>query len=400
MDVLGRYYTTDVISNLLINNLETKKPKRILDLGIGDASLTIAAYARWAKAKYFATEIEVCKTSQIEKNLSFIKVVNCDTLHPNFSTKLKIKFGAIDIAICNPPYVKVENKEKYYRLFRAVGCNNFCNLLRITSEIVFFAHNLKLLKDDGELGIIVSDSLITGKEFKIFRETILTKFNVRRIIQLPDKVFNKTEARTHIIFISKSKSSSTTCELLMSCNEGKLSPRILIAKNKLIERMDFQFYTAIANIEKGFKTLKEIGVIIKRGKFSSKELRESKLSFFHSTHFKENNIKISFKNLVTSNQDINIANEGDILMCRVGKRSVGKVAIVKSGSIVISDCIYRITVPKKYQNYVLKSFLSAQGKLWIDAYAHGVCSLIISKSDLENFPVFAYPKNTINSEKF
>src|SRR6185312_1170318 len=101
MDIFGRYYTSDIISSLLINNLETKMPKRILDLGVGDAALTIAAYGRWAKAKYFATEIEKSKASAIEKNLSFIKVLNFDTLQPNASAKLKIKFGSMDIAICN-----------------------------------------------------------------------------------------------------------------------------------------------------------------------------------------------------------------------------------------------------------------------------------------------------------
>ena len=275
MDALGRYYTNDIISTLLISNLKTSKPKRILDLGVGDASLTIAAYARWEKAKYFATEIEPKKANAIEKKLAFIKVLNCDTLQPNASTKLKVKFGSIDIAICNPPYARVENKERYHGLFKSVGCKDFNNLTRITSEIVFFAHNLKLLKYDGELGIIVSDSLITGKEFKIFRETIFEKFNVRRIIQLPDKVFNKTEARTHIIFISKSKSTNTTCELLNSTIQGELSEKIIVPNKLLIERMDFQFYKANIQIQKDAKTLKQIGGVIKRGKFSYKELRES-----------------------------------------------------------------------------------------------------------------------------
>lgn len=388
MDALGRYYTNDIISTLLINNLETSKPKRILDLGVGDASLTIAAYARWEKAKYFATEIEPKKAIAIEKKLAFIKVLNCDTLQPNASTKLKVKFGSIDIAICNPPYVRVENKEKYNGLFKSVGCKNFSNLSRITSEIVFFAHNLKLLKHDGELGIIVSDSLITGKEFKIFRETIFEKFNVRRIIQLPDNVFTKTEARTHIIFISKTKSTNKTCELLTSTIQGELSKKLIVANNLLIDRMDYQFHSADIHAKAGTKTLKQIGAVIKRGKFSYKELRQSKLSFFHSVHFKENGVNICFDKPVAKKHHSYSANEGDILMCRVGKRVVGKVAIVKFGRVVNSDCIYRITVPKRYRQVLLKSLRSEEGKAWLHAFAHGVCSQVISKSDLENFPIF------------
>lgn len=388
MDALGRYYTTDIISTLLINNLETCDPKRILDLGIGDASLTIAAYSRWRKAKYFATEIEPKKTNAIEKQLAFIKVLNFDTLQPNASIKLKDKFGSIDIAICNPPYVRVENKEKYNGLFKSVGCKNFNNLKRITSEIVFFAHNLKLLKHDGELGIIVSDSLITGKEFKIFRETILERFNVRRIIQLPDSVFNRTEARTHIIYISKAKSTKKTCELLTSNIQGELSKKLIVSNNLLIDRMDYQFHSANIHAKAGTTTLKQIGAVIKRGKYSYKELRQSNLSFFHSVHFKENGINLSFKKPLTAEELLYSAKTGDILMCRVGKRVVGKVAIVKSGKVVFSDCIYRITVPKRYRQAVLKSFLSQEGKAWLNAFAHGVCSQVISKSDLENFPIY------------
>lgn len=388
MDALGRFYTNDIISTLLISNFETIKPQRILDLGVGDASLTIAAYARWDKAKYFATEIEPKKATAIEKKLAFVKVLNFDTLQPNASTKLKVKFGSIDIAICNPPYVRVKNKEKYNGLFMSIGCEDFCNLSRITSEIVFFAHNLKLLKNNGELGIIVSDSLITGKEFKIFRSTIFEKFDVRRIIQLPDKVFNKTEARTHIVFISKNKSINTTCELLNSNIQGKLSEKIIVAKSHLIERMDYQFYNANILHKNDCITLKQIGSIIKRGRFSYKELRESNLPFFHSVHFKENRIDICFDKPVDEKHHSYAASEGDILMCRVGKRVVGKVAIVKSGRVINSDCIYRITVPKPYRQIVLNSFLSEKGKAWLNAFAHGVCSQVISKSDLENFPLF------------
>lgn len=388
MDALGRYYTKDIISTLLINNLKTIRPKRILDLGVGDASLTIAAYSRWDKAKYFATEIEPNKAITIKKKLAFIKVLNCDTLHPNASNKLKIKFGSIDIAICNPPYVRVENKEKYNSLFKSVECKKFSKLLKITSEIVFFAHNLKLLKYGGELGIIVSDSLITGKDFRIFRETIFEKFNVRRIIQLPDNVFTKTEARTHIIFISKTKSENKTCELLTANIRGELSEKILVAKELLIDRMDYQFHKANVYALTGTKTLKQIGGVIARGKFSYKELRQSKLSFFHSVHFKDNNINICFDRPVAKRHHSYSANEGDILMCRVGKRIVGRVAIVKFGRVVHSDCIYRISVPKRYRQVLLKSFRSEEGKAWLKAFAHGVCSQVISKSDLENFPLF------------
>jgi type I restriction enzyme M protein len=388
MDLLGRYYTADFVSDLLVQNFITKEPKKIIDLGIGNASLTKAAYNKWGSAKFYATEIERSKTKRIERGLAFINIFNYDTLQPNLSQRLRIQYGSMDIAICNPPYIRIEDKNKYSKLFNSIGCEKFNELKNITSEIVFFSHNLKLLKRTGELGIIVSDTLITGKEYKIFRETILKQFTVRRIIQLPDKIFNNTEARTHIIFISKIKSTNRTCDLFMSSNEGKLFEKITVPIANLAARMDHQFYNAKIHINPKCKTLKEIGASIKRGKYSFKELKESNLSFFHSTHFNKNTVEFNFERPVSDKHSDYTANVGDILMCRVGKRVVGKVAIVKSGKVINSDCIYRISVPKIFQSIVLKSFLSEQGKAWLRAYAHGVCSQVISKSDLENFPLF------------
>ena len=152
--------------------------------------------------------------------------------------------------------------------------------------------------------------------------------------------------------------------------------------------MDFQFYKANIQIQKDAKTLKQIGGVIKRGKFSYKELRESDVPFFHSVHFKENGVKICFETAVSKRLQNFTANKGDILMCRVGKRVVGKVVLIKSGSVVYSDCIYKITVPKSFRQILLESFLSDEGKTWLKAFAHGVCSQVISKSDLENFPLF------------
>jgi len=231
MDALGRFYTKDFISNLLVNNLISSSPKKILDLGIGDASLTIAAYNRWQNALFFATEIENHKVIEIENNLTFVKVYNCDSLKPDLSKTLNIRFGSIDVAICNPPYISIKDKDQYKKLFRDAECIELLQLKRLTSEIIFFAHNLTLLKNKGELGIIVSDSLVTGKEYSLFREILLKRYDLRSIIQLPDKIFSKTEARTHILFLSKAKSSSNTCSLYYSDLNGKLSNKIDIQKH-------------------------------------------------------------------------------------------------------------------------------------------------------------------------
>jgi type I restriction enzyme M protein len=389
MDSLGRFYTETTISSLLINNFEMELPSKILDLGIGNASLTIAAYSKWENAEYFATEIEKVKTKKIREDLAFIKIYNYDTLKPNLSKTLKVKLGSIDIAICNPPYVKIKEKAQYLNLFKSIGCVEFMNLKLITSEIVFLAHNLKLLRQNGELGIIVSDSLITGKEFRLFRSTILKNFFVRRIIQLPDNVFKKTEARTHIIFISKKKSDIIFSELCSYNVKGELTEGLFVKREDLFERMDFKFHQYLKSSTKGnIKTFKDINVEISRGKMTHKELKALNMHFFHSTNFRNSDKYYSFNHNEEIDNRYIYAKKGDILMCRVGKRTVGTVGIIVKGNVLISDCIYRIAVPKRYQKVVWDSLNCDSAKIWLQAYTHGVCAQVLSKSDLENFPLF------------
>ena len=389
MDLLGRFYTKDFISNLLVNNLISSSPKKILDLGIGDASLTLAAYSRWKTASFFATEIENHKVKEIEDKLSFIKVYNYNSLNPNLSKKLKIKYGSIDVAICNPPYTVIKEKEQYNNLFIDANCIELLQLRKLTSEIIFLAHNLTLLKSNGELGIIVSDSLVTGKDYILFRDILLNKFDLRSIIQLPDKIFSKTEARTHILFLSKSKSTSNICSLYTSDLNGNLSNKIEVQKSNLIERMDYQFHLYKRSKLVSTKTLKDFNAVIKRGKFSNIYLKNTDIPSFHSDKFTNQDSFVRFKNRVSKIEFSEFtAKAGDILLCRVGKRCVGRLAFIKSGSVVISDCVYKISVDKKYQEAVWNSFTSQLGKAWLRAYAHGVCSQVISKSDLLNFPIF------------
>ncbi|MBS7565304.1 hypothetical protein KHS38_12900 [Mucilaginibacter sp. Bleaf8] len=71
------------------------------------------------------------------------------------------------------------------------------------------------------------------------------------------------------------------------------------------------------------------------------------------------------------------ADAGDILMARVGKGCVGRIGRVNKGSILLTDCVYRIRVANDYQDIVWNSLKSEDGQKWLDANIHGVCSKVI-----------------------
>lgn len=98
------------------------------------------------------------------------------------------------------------------------------------------------MKEGCELGIILPDSILTNHYFQVLRRDLLCNHNVKSIIQLPDKVFNKTEARTHIMIIEKNRKSNYKIEVSKASFDGEIIDTIMVENSKLIQRMDYDYH--------------------------------------------------------------------------------------------------------------------------------------------------------------
>jgi type I restriction enzyme M protein len=389
MDALARYYTQEKISQLLINKLHTEEPKRILELGIGGGSLSLAAFKRWSGARFFGADIDDNSITKLKDSLPFVEVINHSGLEHNIQIKLNIKDSSVDIALCNPPYLKHKASDIDKLLFEKVKLDSCINNKQITTDIVFLAQNLMFLKDGCELGIILPDSILTNHYFKGLRNDLLINHNVKSIIQLPDKVFNKTEARTHILIIEKNGESNHKIEVSKASFDGEITHTIYVDRSNLIQRMDFDFhYWSLGLNEKleSSLTLEDITISLKRGNKTKKYLQALNVPYFHTTSYCSNEYYLELSTTIDDfPSNLTLASPGDILIARVGKRCVGKAIMIREGYIPISDCIYRLKVQESYKNKIYEALISNQGQTWLQAYAHGVCARLISKSDLLKF---------------
>lgn len=385
---LAAFYTMDKVSRILVDNLSTKFPDKILDLGIGGGSLTKAAHNRWKDAEYYASDIDHKVKANIEKNLPFVKFSLVDSLNLSLPKKLALNDEVVDVAICNPPYLKVPKSKIHNELFDKAGLNNCKNLKVLSTDLIFLAQNLNLLKKGGEMGIIVPDGLITNLDFLLFRESLLLNHNLKGVISLPEKVFKKTEAKTHILLIEKGGSSNNQIPLFKSSLTGDLGSQVEINSSDLLKRMDFDHYDWKLSFSKNepFKKLSTTVESISRGRISYKELRESSLTFLHTTNITHGEKIYGKKQIFKSAH--RVAKRGDIVMARVGRNCIGKVSLIEEGEFVISDCIYRIRPKKEFRLKIWESLTSKHGKSWLKGFSHGVCAKVISKADLLNFPVF------------
>ncbi|MCP4547117.1 MAG: SAM-dependent DNA methyltransferase [bacterium] len=384
---LGQYQTAQSFSELLVAKIQCQAPRSILDLGVGTGMLTSAAYRRWNNAKFYGTDIDKDSIKKISAELPFVRLFHIDGLSPCLAEEMNLKIGSIDIAICNPPYYRMERSLDIRNLFRRAGLRRSVGLPRITSEVRFLAQNLHMLKDGGELGIILPDGVLSSHEYSLLRQDLLTDHEMIGAIQLPDNVFARTEARTHILLLRKNGSAREECPVFRAGLEGQIENRIDVPTNTLAYRMDYSYHSWRSHQKLSAKavSLADLNVEIKRGRREKKRLEDACISYFHTTSFPENESTVV--DLPTELLcDDTLAEAGDVLLARVGKRCIGKVAMVRSGRQVVTDCVYRIR-SREYAKKIWRAFISDSGQEWLRAHSHGVCSRVISKADLLSFRI-------------
>lgn len=228
------------------------------------------------------------------------------------------------------------------------------------------------------------DGLLSRKDLYSFRVSLIEHHQICCIYQLPEKSFSLTEARTHIVILKKNGKTPSKVRVGMLDLAGNIKDEIFVDKGFLFERMDFSYLKW--NLNKNLrKELALSDVSIKRGGITYKDLRSLNFPFLHSSSFKNGEILCLPDMSYDFTVDKVLAQAGDIVMCRVGKRSVGKVAFIKEGKVPISDCVYKITVTKGVERIVFDRLLDEDTKEWIRSSAHGVCSKVISKVDLMQY---------------
>lgn len=383
---LGQYYTSNNISELLLSNISIPFPRKVVELGVGDGSLVRAALGKWEESELIGCDIDPDNISSLKSEFPSIDLYLLNGLSSNLDKDMKIGLNSIDVAICNPPYLPLKKCEESLAIIRKANLQIDKKIGRITSDLVFLCQNLLFLKEGGELGIILPEGFICSHRFSEVRSSLLGNYHVRAIIELPEKVFKKTEAKTFIAVIKKRKKVNYKVNLFLANKEGDLVGKNRVWKRDVMQRMDFSFHTFDSCSEERdcVKTLNDIGAEIFRGAKSKKELELSKSEFLHTWSL---NKELSYKSFNDCSTHAKSAIKGDIVISRVGKRCLGRVLVVESGSVPISDCLYVIRVQEKYRVDVVNSFVSENGQQWVVRYSHGVCARVISKCDLVNFPL-------------
>lgn len=165
---LARFYTDKKISELLVGLLRSIKANRIVDLGSGSGSLAAAARRRWRHAEIVTVDIDSSGTSRARESLRPLGLrhrhIRADALDLSLPNRLVSQGRLFDVAVCNPPYLSPSWRKGFEHILEQAGLlPAYPVMSNAGADILFIAQNLRLVRDGGQLGLIVPDGVIAGR---------------------------------------------------------------------------------------------------------------------------------------------------------------------------------------------------------------------------------------------
>ena len=235
------------------------------------------------------------------------------------------------------------------------------------------------------IALILPNGFFVNTFLKKFREFLLNNYYIEKVIDLPERIFNNTDAKTHILILHNKPVENTYITLTSVTNTKKIN----ISHTEAIHRMDYNYYFHATQRQTN-TSIADLDVMIFRGKAKYQLTDVSPQHILHTTNFSKGN---EFSNRLHSAKRLfkyqdRLAVPGDIILSRVGSHSIGNVGIVNKGFFVATDCVFVIRVKDIIlRKQIFTQLRSSEGNTWIKANAKGVAAQHITLEDIKKFPI-------------
>ncbi len=315
----SKFYTPPQIAHALIKELSIPAPRDVIDICCGSCNLLYAAKKRWPNTVLYGTDITQNSLQDVifEKTDGREYAINhCD----EFS-----------LVLANPPFDFVDEKRQFPRLFT----NEFENYSTSRLEVEMLIANLKLLKQNGVLLIILPSSFVEAETYRRIRRIISNNYYVECIIKLNENTFGSSKINSYALIIRKELQSNRKAKLgVLSENENNgilfnssISSKVIKTGCWVNNDLD---HTSIP-------------IDMRRGNVSSSSFITKGQAILHTAK-NDDSWKPSIRYISKKHTPTIFAESGDIIVSRIGK-SAGRWCVYNGEKIAISDCLYRIKDP-------------------------------------------------------
>ena len=400
-----QYFTPEILSNFMVSLIPDDNINTVIDLSMGECALLESAKKRWNNASYLGSDIDEILLRKIHQKSPYIKTFLGDSLgnEINFWEEYYsiISKNGFDLALANPPFDFLNRK------LVNIGSKN----LLFPIEIHFLLKYIEIVREGGYICIILPYGFLSLELYNDLRIEILEKVVIHKIIKIFDNCFKKINTDICLLLLQKKEKetkniqTNITIEYLDNNYNLQGHTRIDISQSKRFDLEYYHFLQEFQILQDSCKypisILKEFIVNSKRGRTlaNNKDLIvENGTRFLHTTDLKYLYISNKNKRYVKEKSQYferNYVQIENILIGRVGRKCIGKIAIVTEEfkNSVISDCIICLDI-KNIDPYYLTIYLATKyGQIQLKGISRGSGSKYITVKDLQNLKVIIPSEN-------
>jgi len=386
--MLGQYMTPQRLATFVAAQM--RKSDVVVDLAVGDGALLRAVGKKLRAASLIGFDVDrsmVARSSQIDRIT--VRHSNGLTAHvPKVNSTQSLS------AIGNPPFVgdSVDPRGWIEKVFPDVSIKKVGD----RAEIQFLARALSITRaSGGRVVFVMPIGFADGDRYAQVRASLMRQFKVVRCVEVAGAPFDETEARTIVLVIDPQSSARYSTEILeFDCATGIVAP---VFKGILEPgvRLDARYHRARqAGRALSSVLLKDLEVLISRGVLSRKDAELRNVSVLHTSDLGkavEGRLRIRSLGTPSEMQNQVVARAGDILLSRTGSRVCWDPVVLAAGAAPITDHVFRIRAPAPVRQIVENSFRHPAFGDWLKGISKGVCATVLTKRELLEMPVFAWP---------
>jgi len=391
-----QYFTPLDLAEFMVNLVPDDNINTIVDLSMGECGLLETAKKRWDNASFYGADIDETLLSQIHAKSPYIHTFSGDSLGDNIMNWVEyqnvLKNTQFDLAIANPPF-------NYYD--QAAVCIEINEKMVLPIEIRFLMKYIEIVRVGGYISIILPYGFLSLDLYKELRLKILNKVTIIKVIKIFENCFDSIDADTCLILMQKNNPVNMYIQENISIEyldrEYLLKQYTNVTVSFDENRLDLEYHKLLIDFEtttRGCKypinSLSEYVISCKRGRTiaNKKELIVEKgVRFLHTTDIKHLYISHRSPVYVLKNTNYFRASKvkpNNILVGRVGKACIGKIAVVtkRFPMAVTSDCIFCLEINNIDPYYLTLYLATKYGQMQLKGLAKGSCSKYITKKDL------------------
>lgn len=147
--------------------------------------------------------------SALDKSLADTAADNPDILKEKIELRKLLNGDGFDVALTNPPFAKAMDRttEEENRILDEydIGRDEGTPRTSLRSSLLFAERYRDLLRVGGRLVTIIDDGILSGDDYKWFRDKLREWFLIRAVISLPGDAFQRSNARVKTSYLIAEK---------------------------------------------------------------------------------------------------------------------------------------------------------------------------------------------------